>query len=210
MGSPSEDSTAPVKPLHPWYTRLWRLARLDYLKILRTHGAPAQVARGVGYGIFVELIFFPTLGLGFFLIYPINKYLKGHLGASIAGFIFAKLFAFFTIPPSFILGSKILGLPNYVDKFYYKTEVAGRIMEKFKPIFWDNNPPVGTVIGTIKDLFPWKLLEALSGWAVGAAVFGVVLGAIGFFVSLATLRKYQAHKKERREEVLREKEAAKA
>ena len=108
MGSPSEDSTAPVKPLHPWYTRLWRLARFDYLKILRTHGAPARVARGVGYGIFVELIFFPTLGLGFFLIYPLNKYLKGHLGASIAGFIFAKLFAFLTIPPSFILGSKML------------------------------------------------------------------------------------------------------
>ena len=80
-----------VKPLHPWHTRLYRLARLDYLKILRTHGAPAQVARGVGYGIFVELIFFPTMGLGFFLIYPINKYLKGHLAASIAGFVFSKL-----------------------------------------------------------------------------------------------------------------------
>ena len=66
-----------AKPLHPWYTRLWRLARLDYLKILRTQGAPAQVARGVGYGIFIELIFFPTLGLAFFLMYPVNKYLKG-------------------------------------------------------------------------------------------------------------------------------------
>ena len=39
--------------------------RLDYLRILRTKGAPSQVARGVGYGIFVELIFFPTLGLAF-------------------------------------------------------------------------------------------------------------------------------------------------
>ena len=113
MGSPSEDSTPPVKPLHPWYTRLWRLARFDYLKILRAHGAPARVARGVGYGIFVELILFPTLGLGFFLIYPLNKYLKGHLGDSIAGFIFAKLFAFLTIPPSFFLGSKMLGLRSY-------------------------------------------------------------------------------------------------
>ncbi len=207
MGGSLEASTAPVKPLHPWYARLWRLARLDYLKILRTHGAPAQVARGVGYGIFVELIFFPTLGLGFFLIYPLNKYLKGHLGASIAGFFFAKLFALFTIPPSFILGSEVLGLPNYGGKFYYKNKED---VEVFKPIFWDNDPPVGTVIGTIKDLFPWQLLEALSGWAVGAAVFGVVIGAIGFFVSLAALRKYQSHKKERREEILREKEAAKA
>ena len=122
MGDPSEESAASVKPLHPWYTRLWRLARLDYYKILRAHGAPAQVARGVGYGIFVELIFFPTLGLAFFLIYPLNKYLKGHLAASIAGFVFAKLFAFLTIPPSFILGSKMLGLPRYGDRFMTDTD----------------------------------------------------------------------------------------
>ena len=184
-----------VKPLHPWYTRLYRLARLDYLKILRTHGAPAQVARGVGYGIFVELIFFPTMGLGFFLIYPLNKYLKGHLGASIAGFIFTKLFAVFTIPPSFILGSKILGLQDFGAKFMAD--------DKLKPL--------GEIWVTVKQLFSsGELFQALAGWAAGAAVFGVVIGAIGFVFTLIGLKKYQAHRIERREEILREKEAAKA
>lgn len=184
-----------AKPLHPWYTRLYRLARLDYLKILRTHGAPAQVARGVGYGIFVELIFFPTMGLGFFLIYPLNKYLKGHLGASIAGFFFAKLFAVFTIPPSFILGSKILGLPDFGARFMAD--------DKLKSL--------GEIWVTVKQLFSsGELFQALAGWAAGAAVFGVVIGAIGFIFTLIGLKKYQAHRKERREEILREKEAAKA
>jgi hypothetical protein len=41
-------------------------------------------------------------------------------------------------------------------------------------------------------------------------VFGVILGAIGFLFSLIALRKYQAHKKERRREILREKETANA
>jgi len=180
-----------VKTLHPWYTRLYRLGRLGYLKILRTHGAPAQVARGVGYGIFVELVFFPTLGLGFFLIYPINKYLKGHLAASIAGFVFAKLFAFLTIPPSFILGSKILGLQDFGAKFMAD--------DKLKPL--------GEIWVTVKQLFSTgELFQALAGWAAGAAVFGVVLGAIGFTFTLIGLKKYQAHRKERREEILREKE----
>ncbi|HIL24982.1 MAG TPA: DUF2062 domain-containing protein [Verrucomicrobia bacterium] len=184
-----------AKPLHPWYTRLYRLARLDYLKILRTHGAPAQVARGVGYGIFVELIFFPTMGLGFFLIYPLNKYLKGHLGASIAGFFFAKLFAVFTIPPSFILGSKILRLQDFGARFMAD--------DKLKSL--------GEIWVTVKQLFSsGELFQALAGWAAGAAVFGVVLGAIGFIFTLIGLKKYQAHRKERREEILREKEAAKA
>ena len=52
----------------PWHVRLLRRVRLDYLKILRTEGAPTQVARGVGYGIFVELLFFPSLGLAFILM----------------------------------------------------------------------------------------------------------------------------------------------
>lgn len=184
-----------AKPLHPWYTRIYRLARLDYLKILRTHGAPAQVARGVGYGIFVELIFFPTMGLGFFLIYPLNKYLKGHLGASIAGFFFAKLFAVFTIPPSFILGSKILGLQDFGARFMAD--------DKLKSL--------GEIWVTVKQLFSsGELFQALAGWAAGAAVFGVVIGAIGFIFTLIGLKKYQAHRKERREKILREKEAAKA
>jgi hypothetical protein len=38
----------------------------------------------------------------------------------------------------------------------------------------------------------------------------VILGAIGFIFSLTALKKYQAHKRERREEILREKETANA
>ena len=190
-----------VKQLHPWYTRLWRLARLDYLKILRTHGAPTQVARGVGYGIFIELIFFSTLGLAFFLMYPINKYLKGHMGASMAGFIFAKLFAFLTIPPSFILGSKILRLPNYKDKFYIMDPQTKQERMTGLSETWD----------VVKELFSnGELFKALAGWTVGASIFGLVLGIVGFFITRTALRKYQAHRKERREEILQEKEAAKA
>jgi len=194
------DGCVNVKPLHPWYTRLWRLARLDYLKILRTQGAPAQVARGVGYGIFVELIFFPTLGLAFFLMYPINKFLKGHMGAAMAGFIFAKLFAWATIPPSFILGSKIL-IPIRGEEISYK--------EKF--ITDETLKPLGDIWIELKKLASsGEILWALAGWTAGAAIFGVVIGAIGYFLCLTALKKYQAHKKERREEILREKEAAKA
>ena len=167
--------------------------RLDYLRILRTKGAPSQVARGVGYGIFVELIFFPTLGLAFFLMYPLNKFCKGHMGAAVAGFVFAKLFAFLTIPPSFILGSKMLGLPNYKDKF-----MDGETMK-----------PLGETWDVVKDLASsGELLKALAGWTAGAAVFGAVIGLIGFFIARAGLRKYQSRRQSRREQLLAEKEQA--
>ena len=74
---------------------------------------------------------------------------------------------------------------------------------KLKPLgeIWD------VVMGLLKS---GDLFYALAGWTVGAAVFGVVIGIMGFLFALTALKKYQAHRKERREEVLREKEAAKA
>jgi hypothetical protein len=66
---------------------------------------------------------------------------------------------------------------------------------------------LGEIWVTVKQLFSTgELFQALAGWAAGAAVFGVVLGAIGFTFTLIGLKKYQAHRKERREEILREKE----
>ena len=71
--------------------------------------------------------------------------------------------------------------------------------------------PLGDIWIELKQLASsGEILWALAGWTVGAAVFGVILGAIGFLLSMTALKKYQAHKKERREEILREKEAAKA
>ncbi len=117
------------------------------------------------------------------------------MGASMAGFVFAKLFAFLTIPPSFILGSKILSLQNYGDKFMTAEE-------KLKPL--------GEIWNVVKDLFSsGELIKALAGWTVGASVFGLVLGTVGFFITRTALRKYQAKRQARREQVLAEKTAVK-
>ena len=126
------DAEAPTRPKRPWYTRLKRRMRLDYLKILRTEGAPSKVARGVGYGIFIELIFFPTLGLAFFLLYPMNRFLNGHMAAAIAGFVFAKLFAWATIPPSIIAGKAIIGSDT---DFKFQAGSFGETIDSLKAFY---------------------------------------------------------------------------
>ncbi len=182
MGGPE------IKPArHPRrrsrWDRLRRRFRLDYLKILRTSGAPGQVARGVAYGIFIELLFFPTLGLGFLLFYPLNHFLRGHYAASLAGFVFAKLFAFLTIPPSILLGKWILGVNVSVDMIDRASFSA-----------------------SMKSLWALlkggQLLEFLGAWTVGAAIFGVVLGAAGFWLSWSGLKNYQARRHARRDALL--------
>ena len=178
------EAAADARPKRPWYTRLKRRMRLDYLKILRTEGAPSKVARGVGYGIFIELIFFPTLGLAFFLLYPMNRFLNGHIAAAIAGFVFAKLFAWATIPPSIIAGKAIIGSNT---PFEFKADSFGQTVDSLKAFYE-------------KGL----LWEFLAAWNLGAAIFGAGIGLIGFCITRSGLRKYQAKRKARREQILRE------
>ena len=180
------EAAADARHKRPWYTRLKRRMRLDYLKILRTEGAPSKVARGVGYGIFIELIFFPTLGLAFFLLYPMNRFLNGHMAAAIAGFVFAKLFAWATIPPSIIAGKAIIGSNT---PFEFKADSFGQTVDSLKAFYE-------------KGL----LWEFLAAWNLGAAIFGAGIGLIGFCITRSGLRKYQAKRKARREQILREKE----
>ena len=183
------------KSKRPWHARIRRRIRLDYLKILRTHGAPAQVARGVGYGIFVELIFFPTLGLAFFLIYALNKYLKGHFTVSIASFVFAKLFAWATILPSILLGAWLLSIE--VSQTVVKDTVRVLVYEwgmydaLSAWLLGVTQNPVN--LGALDQL--WSFIYA---WILGGAIFGVVLGVGGFAVSWVGLKKYQAHRNKRR------------
>ena len=167
----------------PWWVRLKRRGRLDYLRILRTYGAPAQVARGVGYGIFVELIFFPTLGLSFLLLYPLNHFLKGHYAASFAGFVFAKLFTFLTIPPSILLGKWLIHVDVSVDMIDRSSF----------------NASLRSLWGLLKS---GQLLEFLGAWTAGAAIFGLVIGAIGGWMSWMGLKNYQARRHARRDALL--------
>ena len=178
---PADAAQRPAR--RPWWVRLKRKFRLDYLRILRTRGAPAQVARGVGYGIFCELIFFPTLGLAFFLLYPLNRFLKGHFAASIAGFVFAKLFTFLTIPPSIIFGKWLLNVNVSVDMIDRSSF----------------NASLHSLWGLLKS---GQLIEFLGAWTAGAAIFGLTIGALGGWLSWIGLKNYQARQHTRRDVLL--------
>ncbi|MBI98132.1 MAG: hypothetical protein CMO78_06340 [Verrucomicrobiales bacterium] len=195
-----EVTEAAVKPKRPWHVRLRRKVRLDYLKILRTKGAPAQVARGVGYGIFVELLFFATIGVSIVLMYPLNKWGRGHMTASWVGFFFMKAFAWVFILPSIVCGAFILGtevsmdlVRNTVNVLGFENGLIKIIVTWFKGATQDPNN-----ISALKDMGSF-----IYAWIVGGVVVGAVVGAVGGFACWAGLSKYQAHRRERREQILR-------
>jgi len=89
--------------------KLYRRLRLEYLKLLRTPGAPSKVARGFSVGLFVEFITLPTLGAAFILLFPLSYLFRGSVPASLIGFVFGKVI----LPPflllNFNLGRLLLG-----------------------------------------------------------------------------------------------------
>ncbi|MED0679430.1 MULTISPECIES: DUF2062 domain-containing protein [Aneurinibacillus] len=77
--------------------------RYQYLKLLRSKGAPSIVARSFSLGIFIEFITLPTLGSAFLLLYPLNLLIRGNFAASLIGFVMGK----FILPLFFVLNMSV-------------------------------------------------------------------------------------------------------
>ena len=109
------------------------------------------------------------------------------MAASIAGFVFAKLFVWATIPPSIILGKMIIGSET---EFVFKAETFQATFNSLKRFYTEG-----------------QLWEFLVAWNLGAAIFGAVLGMVGFRLALSSLSKFKERRRRRLEQVLREGEA---
>lgn len=83
--------------------KLYRKLKYQYLKLLRTTGAPSIIARSFSLGIFIEFITIPTLGMAFLLLYPLNVMLRGNFAASLIGYIMGK----FILPLFFVINMRI-------------------------------------------------------------------------------------------------------
>ena len=82
---------------------LFRKLKYQYLKLLRSKGAPSIVARSFSLGMFIEFITLPTLGAAFLLLYPLILLVRGNFAASLIGFIMGK----FILPLFFVLNMSV-------------------------------------------------------------------------------------------------------
>lgn len=83
--------------------KLYRKVKYQYLKLLRTTGAPSIIARSFSLGIFIEFITLPTLGVAFLFLYPLNVLLRGNFAASLIGFVTGK----FVLPVFFMINMSV-------------------------------------------------------------------------------------------------------
>lgn len=152
---------------------------MQYLKLLRSQGAPQQIARGFAIGTWVEFIAFPTLGVAFVLLWPLNWLLRGNLAASFVAFVLWKMVMWIFIWPNTQLGHWLLGSQQIVEKAP-KTNMKG----------WDAQ------LAFVK--------EQGMAFFVGSAATGLVAAVLGYFLVLVALKTYH-NRRERRRQTLLEK-----
>lgn len=130
--SPNKASRLTLTGIHRWI-------KFKYLLLFRAKGGAAKVAIGFAIGLAIEMFTLPTLGLAFFLIFPLVYMFRASLAGALIGFVFGKIIyipmAFFNnkvggwiVPDQF--NQWIHFLPYWLKKLLYmniKLTVGGMI-----------------------------------------------------------------------------------
>ncbi len=173
----SEGKRAKLPHQSGFFNGLRRRGRLQYLKLLRSQGAPQQIARGFAIGTWVEFIVFPTLGVAFILLWPLNWLLRGNLAASLVAFMLWKMVIWIFIWPNIQLGHWLLGSHQILEKTT-KAQMKG----------WD-----------AKIAF---LKEQGIAFFVGSALTGLIAAILSYFLVLVALKAYHDRRERRRHAML--------
>ncbi|WP_157279906.1 DUF2062 domain-containing protein [Paenibacillus swuensis] len=137
-----------------------RWFKYKYMMLFRAKGGAAMVAKGFSIGLAIEMFTLPTMGLAFFLIFPLVYLLRGSVAGALIGFVIGKIiyipFAFMNSKVGSMIVPKNLEaylsfLPEWIEKLVYlnlKLIVGGMV--------------VGTLLGLVL-YFPVKwLLETYT------------------------------------------------
>lgn len=146
--------------------------KYQYIKLLRSKGAPSIVARSFSLGIFIEFITLPTLGSAFLLLYPLNLLIRGNFAASLIGFIMGK----FVLPLFFVLNMSV------------GTMLIG-----------DTLSPGTNEMGHMGFIALWEFVKEKGvAFFVGSAANGSIMALICYVLVFYALQLYRKKRESRR------------
>jgi len=143
---------------------------LKYKNVLlvRAKGGPAMVAMGFSIGLAIEMFTLPTVGLAFFLIFPLVYLLRGSTAAALIGFLFGKII--------------------YIPMSFFHLIVGGLLLpQSLKSL-------LAIYLPDWMDAFVRSNLKLF----IGGVVDGIILGLVFYFPIRWALEYYEAKRKEKR------------
>jgi uncharacterized protein len=166
-------SRSSSKASRPTLTGIRRWIKYKYLLLFRAKGGAAKVAIGFAIGLAIEMFTLPTLGLAFFLIFPLVYMFRASLAGALIGFVFGKII--------------------YIPMAFFNNKVGGWIVPNhFKHWIHFNH--------WIDFLPHWlkKMLYMNIKLIVGGMIDGVLLGILFYFPIKWLLEFYTAKRTEKR------------
>ncbi|WP_028551163.1 DUF2062 domain-containing protein [Paenibacillus sp. UNC451MF] len=156
------------KPFH--FRNIKRWFKLKYLLLTRAKGGPGMVAAGFSVGLAIEMFTLPTVGLAFFLIFPLVYLFRGSMAAALIGFVFGKVI--------------------YIPMTYFHMKIGGLLLPRGTRQFLADHLPdwMDTFIRSNLKLF------------IGGVVVGIILGLIVYYPIRWGLELYDSRRKERRKQ----------
>ncbi|HEY2420570.1 MAG TPA: DUF2062 domain-containing protein [Neobacillus sp.] len=144
-------------------SRIGRIFKLNYYKLLRSSGGSKKVALGFAIGFGLEMLVISTASLIYILFVPVVRLAKGSLPASIIGNVIGKL----TFLPVILLP-----FAKKIGKLIFPMKVrAGHST----PFSFQN-----LIHGDFHGLL--NLLHGGVHVLIGMTFFGIILGIISYFV----------------------------
>lgn len=149
------------------WRKMYRKLKMEYYKLLRMKGAPAFVARGFSIGMFIEFITLPTFGLAFLLLFPLTRYFRASLPASLIAFVIGKLILPIFMIVNYNIGYVLIAKPLHGDIIQYSQP-------------W-------------MQWISWMKEKGLA-YFTGSAVMGSIMAVVSYFLVITILTLYRRKK----------------
>jgi len=162
------------------FSGVGRKIKYNYIKLIRSKGAPHIIARSYAVGVFVEFITLPTLGFAFLLMYPIIRLIKGNFAVALIGFTLNKA----VVPIFWVLDYK-------VGSYILNKSISGPLLHEldiFHLLTTSMHNPLELV-----HLFGDLCLIFL----VGSSINGFIMAWVWYFVVFNVINVYRKAKEKR-------------
>lgn len=185
----------------------WRAISYIVHRLRRLPDKPHRIARGVAAGIFVS--FTPFFGFHLFIAAGLAWLMRGNMVAALLSTLVGNPLTFpLIMTVSVDLGSFLLHEPHTLHLPLIVRAFARASLE-----LWDNFRALATGAPRHWESLEWFFGRVFWPYLIGGIVPGVMLGLVGYYLSLPLVGAYQKRRSKRlreRVEKLRAQKAARA
>lgn len=132
--------------------------KAEYYKLLHASGSPTMIARGFALGLFIEFLTLPTLGIAFFLLYPLAAWFRTSFSVSLIGFVMGKFLVPVFFYWSYLVGSKLIPMKQSIVGVTPSNHFSIAWMKESGLAFLSGSVVIGSIVALVSFIIIYYIL----------------------------------------------------